>query len=163
MDKINFQNGTLVAKAKVTINGTVYEVEPEEYEGETPLSAEILNEMQDNIENAIPIVVDNLTSTSETDVLSAKQGKILNDKLYSVLEQVTNIDGVKENGKYGIFNATGTLPSGYSTSDNNIIIECIMWNNSYGRQILHDVRSDNTYIRRLDNGIWHSWKKFTIS
>lgn len=53
MKKINFKNGTLLSKAKVTINGTIYEVEPEEYEGETPLSAEILNEAQNNIENSI--------------------------------------------------------------------------------------------------------------
>ena len=66
MDKINFRNGILVAKAKVTINGTVYEVEPEEYEGETPLSAEILNEMQDNIENAINTVQSNLNTTNQS-------------------------------------------------------------------------------------------------
>ena len=53
MKKINFKNGTLVSKSKVTIDNTIYEVEPEEYEGETPLSAELLNEMQDNIEKAI--------------------------------------------------------------------------------------------------------------
>lgn len=53
MNKINFQNGTLVSKAKVTVNGTVYEVEPAEYEGTTPLSAEVLNQMQDNIETDI--------------------------------------------------------------------------------------------------------------
>lgn len=49
MNKINFQNGSLVSKAKVTIDGTVYEVEPAEYEGTTPLNAENLNQMQDNI------------------------------------------------------------------------------------------------------------------
>ncbi len=53
MIRIKFKNGTLLSKAKVTINGTIYEVEPEEYEGETPLSAEILNEVQDNIEESI--------------------------------------------------------------------------------------------------------------
>lgn len=118
----------------------------------------------------VATVVDTLTSTSTTDALSAKQGKVLNEKIievidsiYSVAEQGTNINDLKINGKYGIFNATGTLPSGYSTNDNNIIIECIMWDNSYGRQILHDVRSDNTYIRRLSAGTWHSWKIFTIS
>lgn len=53
MKKINFKNGTLVSKAKVIIDNTIHEVEPEEYEGETPLSAEILNQIQDNIEEAI--------------------------------------------------------------------------------------------------------------
>lgn len=87
---------------------------------------------------------------------------VIINKLYSVLEQATNIDTLKENGKYGIFNATGTLPSGYSSSDNNIIIECIMWTNDYGRQILHDVRTTNTYIRIINNNTWYSWHKFTL-
>ncbi len=53
MKKTKWKNGTLVSKAKVVINGTIYEVEPEEYEGETPLSEEKLNEMEDNIEKSI--------------------------------------------------------------------------------------------------------------
>ena len=65
MNKINFQNGTLVAKAKVTINGTVYEVEPAEYEGTTPLNAENLNQIQTNAENAINTVQSNLNATDQ--------------------------------------------------------------------------------------------------
>lgn len=53
MRKIGWQNGTLISKAKVTINGTVYEVEPEEYDGQTALSAENLIQMENNVENAI--------------------------------------------------------------------------------------------------------------
>lgn len=84
MDKINFQNGILVAKAKVTINGTVYEVEPEEYEGETPLSAEILNEMQDNIENAINNVDEKFNYSTEEKVVGTWiDGKPLYQKTYS--------------------------------------------------------------------------------
>ena len=37
-----------------------------------------------------------------------------------------------------------------------------MWTNTYGKQILHDIRSDETYIRRLENGAWHSWKQISI-
>ena len=110
----------------------------------------------------IATVVDTLSSTSATDGLSANQGRILNNKIYVQSAQGTNIDNLRENGKYGILNATGALPSGYSSSDNNIIIECIMWTNTYGKQILHDIRSDETYIRRLENGAWHSWKQISI-
>lgn len=53
MNRFNWQGGTLVSKAKVTINGMVYEVEPEEYEGETPLSPENLNQMQEIIFQSI--------------------------------------------------------------------------------------------------------------
>ena len=53
MQKINWENGTVTKDAYVTIDGTDYDVVPEEYEGNTPLSAENLNLMQDNIEDAI--------------------------------------------------------------------------------------------------------------
>lgn len=48
---LEFQDGTLVSKAKVNISGTIYEVEPEQYSGSTPLSAANLNKMQKNIYN----------------------------------------------------------------------------------------------------------------
>lgn len=53
MNKIPFENGTLVTPAKVVIDGVEYEVIPAVYSGDTPLSKENLNKMQDNIENAI--------------------------------------------------------------------------------------------------------------
>lgn len=53
LDRIGWQNGTLVSKAKVEINGQIYEVEPEEYSGTTPLSAENLRQMETNEEEAI--------------------------------------------------------------------------------------------------------------
>ena len=92
MNKINWQNGTLVSPAKVEIGGVIYEVTPEQYSGNTPLSAENLNQMQDNIEEAIPEVIDNLTSTNTSKALSANQGKELksyidNIKTYSTDEK----------------------------------------------------------------------------
>lgn len=53
MKKTNWQNGTLISKAKVIIDGVTYEVEPEEYEGQTPTSAEFLNDMENNVEESI--------------------------------------------------------------------------------------------------------------
>lgn len=53
MAKFNWQNGTLVSKAKVEIGGQIYDVEPEQYSGQTPLSAENLNAMQEAIFNWI--------------------------------------------------------------------------------------------------------------
>lgn len=49
MAKFTWQDGVLVSKAKVEIGGTIYEVDPEEYSGTTPLSANNLNAMQDGI------------------------------------------------------------------------------------------------------------------
>lgn len=53
MEKINFENGTLISKAKVEVGGTIYDVEPAQYEGTTPLSAQNLNQIQANVESAI--------------------------------------------------------------------------------------------------------------
>lgn len=53
MKKINFENGKLVTPASVDINGKKYTVTEAEYTGQTPLSAFVLNKMQDNIEKAI--------------------------------------------------------------------------------------------------------------
>ena len=86
MNKINFQNGILVAKAKVTINGIVYEVEPAEYGGTTPLNAENLNQIQTNAENSINTVQSNLNTTNQN---------IENLTTYSTTEKIvgTWIDG----------------------------------------------------------------------
>lgn len=53
MEKINFKDGQLMEKAYTIVNGTKHYVEKATYTGTTPLSAFVLNKMQDNIETAI--------------------------------------------------------------------------------------------------------------
>lgn len=53
MDKIPFEDGTLVKAGYVEIDGTKHETVQPEYTGKTPLSAYNLIKMQDNVENAI--------------------------------------------------------------------------------------------------------------
>lgn len=53
MKKKVFKNGILKSKAYFMNDGVKQEVEEAVYEGETPLSAENLNDMQDNIEEEI--------------------------------------------------------------------------------------------------------------
>ena len=53
MNKILFENGTLVTPAKVVIDGVAYEVIPAIYSGDTPFNSENLIQMQNNIESAI--------------------------------------------------------------------------------------------------------------
>ena len=53
MEKIQFENGQLITGAYVTIDGIDYPVQMPIYTGSTPLSAETLNQLQDNIEEAI--------------------------------------------------------------------------------------------------------------
>lgn len=103
------------------------------------------------------------TTTSDTDTYSCNYINTINNKIYSVLSRNTNIDNLKTVGTYGIFNATGTLPSGYNQTDNNIFIDVLMWSNDYGRQILHDVRTTNTYVRNLSNNAWQSWKQINMT
>ena len=95
-------------------------------------------------------------STSNTDTYSCN---FINKKQYETLTAGTSVDTIKTTGKYGIFNATGTLPIGYSSSDNNVFIECIMWGSDYGRQFLYDVRTTATYTRVLSNGSWQIWTR----
>lgn len=55
MNKIPFEDGTKTQEAYVTIDGQNYEVTPAVWTGKTPLKAQNLNKMQDNIEEAINI------------------------------------------------------------------------------------------------------------
>lgn len=55
MDKIPFEDGTLVTAGYVEIDGIKHEIVQPEYTGNTPLSAYNLNNMQDNIEIATKI------------------------------------------------------------------------------------------------------------
>lgn len=118
--------------------------------------------------------VSTTTTTSDTDTYSCNYINLLNlnveseineinNVIYQRLDNNYNIDNIKTNGLYGIFNATGTLPSGYSQNDNNFFIETMIWYETYGRQILHDVRSTNTYIRNLSNNVWQAWKQINLT
>ena len=82
MQKINWENGTLISPAKVEIGGVIYDVTPEQYSGNTPLSAENLNQMEDNIEDAIEDVEDKLTPvTLFTGNVSGKNDINLSDAI----------------------------------------------------------------------------------
>lgn len=129
MAKFTWQDGTLVSKAKVEIGGTIYEVDPEEYSGATPLSASNLNAMQDGIyddinenteklNNLIKITEKGYVTTSQmtaTDV-GGHTGRIYNltfEKTYSNPPMVivstrhdANVSsyGVVESGVHNITN-----------------------------------------------------------
>ena len=83
MDKINFQDGTKVSNAKVTIDGVDYTVTPARYTGATPLSSTVMNTMQDNIEDAIDQSLNNIggkdydaTSTYDVGDIVKYQGQL---------------------------------------------------------------------------------------
>lgn len=55
MKKIPFEDGVKTQEAYVTVNEQNYQVTPAVWQGTTPLKAQNLNLMQDNIEEAINI------------------------------------------------------------------------------------------------------------
>lgn len=100
MQKIDWENGTVIDEAHVIIDSQRYNVVPEEYDGATPISAENLNEMQDNIEaeiNSVKTLINrtnvlwtgawhmnaNQTITLSENVLDQKNGIILVWSSYS--------------------------------------------------------------------------------
>ena len=80
MAKFTWQDGTLVSKAKVEIDGTIYEVDPEEYSGTTPLSASNLNSMQDGIYEDIDGLSEDLESKSTYSLNENVIGKWVDNK-----------------------------------------------------------------------------------
>lgn len=53
MEKIKFEDGKLTKKGYVVIDGVEHLINEAEYDGATPLSAYVLNKLQDNIEDGI--------------------------------------------------------------------------------------------------------------
>ena len=82
---IVFSNGTLVSNAKVNVEGTIYDVEPAQYEGTTPLSASNLNQLQTNLYDYVDSKVIDEYSESTTDGYSANYVNNLNT--YSTTEK----------------------------------------------------------------------------
>lgn len=108
MAKFVWQDGTLVSKAKVEVGGTIYEVDPEEYSGSTPLSASNLNAMVDNIYDDMKDVY----STTETQI-GTWLGKPLYRKVITgTLSNTVNhgISNAMFHRAYGgYYNSAGTI------------------------------------------------------
>ena len=118
MKKIEFKNGTLISKAKVTVNNTVYEVEPAEYEGETPLSASVLIEMQDNIEEAIEEKQANIDDVENT--LTEKiVGTVLYEDEEGTLGDITLNDSAENYDYIEIYYKTNNRSGSIKVSDFN--------------------------------------------
>lgn len=77
LERVGWEDGTLVTPARVTTSTGTYDVTDAQYSGTTPLSAENLKAMEDNTENAINegILQSNTYSTTETIIGTWIDGK----------------------------------------------------------------------------------------
>lgn len=89
LERIGWEDGTLVSNAKVNVQGTIYEVEPEQYSGSTPLSAENLKAMEDNTETAI----NEVDTKYEPEIMYAK----LNTEMSVAASYINITNWVQEN------------------------------------------------------------------
>lgn len=118
MEKINFENASIITPAKVTINGTDYEVTPAQLTiVQNYLSAETLNDMQDNIEDEIEGEV-LFTGNSYSNVTLSQS--INNCKYLDIFFA----DGDGANGFTRVFNALNKLvclQTFYISSNDNTV------------------------------------------
>lgn len=75
LKRVGWENGTLVESAKVLADGTV---QPAQYEGSTPLSANNLKAMEDNTEEAL----------NEIDSIVCYQGTCTDEELEQAIEDI---------------------------------------------------------------------------
>lgn len=127
MEKINFEAGTQVSPAKVTIDNVEHEVTPSVWEGNTPLSPFVLNKMQSNIENAIS---ESGVIVSATEPTGANREKVWLQHSESLFDKTTSTKNqyIDDSGNYGsstvsnlsdyipIVSNTTYIVKGYSTT-----------------------------------------------
>lgn len=113
MKKINFEAGTQVSPAKVTIDNVDHEVTPAVWKGNTPLSPFVLNKLQDNIENAIENKRLKLEGKSEQATRSGKNKLKIENFIDRTTNGVTFTAKYDTNGGLEYINATGNSTTGY--------------------------------------------------
>ena len=111
MGKFNWQNGTLVTPARVEVGGEVYDVTPEQYSGQTPLSAENMNAMQDGIYEDIDKKASKYNV--ETNGSEVKTGRMIDGKEEYVKRYEITINSVSENKT----RAQGKASLGFTLAD----------------------------------------------
>ena len=94
LERVGWEDGTLVTPARVEVDGVAYDVTDAEYSGTTPLSAQNLKKMENNTEQAINEVDSKYTPQAIYCKLSA--------------EVVTNTSGYQNITNWEIVNAVGT-------------------------------------------------------
>lgn len=144
MNKINFENGTLVEPAKVTIDGVTYNVVPEEWDTNTPLSAEVLNQLESNIEESAVIISKTQPTTREK--VWIKKGKNILNKDTMIAGYRFGSDGLLfSDSSYSASDFIKVLPNTTYTCNWTLEIrECVCYYDKNGEFISRNV-SDATF------------------
>ncbi len=124
------------------------------YKGDTPLAT------------FVPQIADNLTTDDSTKALSAKQGKVLNDKVYLVTPRGTgtNIDTQTKIDELPV----GSTIYGYVTGtvspfgiQNWATIETVGQEGALKNQSFISI--NGIAFRHWESGSWGAWKKVSFS
>lgn len=113
-------------------------------------------------------VVDNLTSTSTTDALSAKQGKVLNDKITQALKTVADTSAANVSAlmlaKYNLVKSNGNgayvIPGGWSGAQFGFTIVAII-DSSNAMVIFHG--NADSWKCLIQSGTVISLQRFTTT
>ena len=112
MNKIPFEDGTKTQEAYITIDEQNYQVTPAVWNGTVPLSAQNLNKMQDNIEEAIKIkralITLETTINANTNYSTVNPFQVGNDSLQVIYCGSKLIKGIDYNeiGENGSISST---------------------------------------------------------
>ena len=105
-----FEDGTLIKGAYVVIDGVEHEVHMPEYSGNTPLTSENLNKMQDDLRNELKTKISNLGITWESGIteISGVENSLIVDeqeKSCTLTFAVNSSNSINGSYKLGSFNA----------------------------------------------------------
>lgn len=141
MDKIPFVDGTKTQEAYVTINEQNYPVTPAVWTGTTPVSALNLNNMQNNIEEAIGILEESINSTG----LIEGRLPTLNNVELNTLEAFN-----------GFRYITGCTVNGENI-ENGYLLQLIYTETTYRTQIHVGATSGKIRYRIMKTGTWEDF------
>lgn len=143
MKKINFTDASLIEGAYVTIDGTKHYVEDARYSDGTDLDSNTFNTMQDNIEQAIPTKISELTNDA-------------NYLGYHPQQTGVDLNDIKGIGQYALYgnNANSPFTGIY-------VLEVIVYSGDWILQRITDIsQSPRCYVRCFYSGTtWGDWKQ----
>ncbi len=157
MEKINFEDGQLTKKGYVVIDGKEYLINEAQYDGATPLSAYVLNKMQDNIEEGINNIQALPTGGTKRQVLT-KQSETEGDANWEDIEAnevfVGNEEEAPETAKIIIEDEDFEESAGLSKAEIFVGAE----EPTTGEKVWFNKNKNSIYVRN-SNGVYEEFLK----